>query len=217
MTRTFVTKRVSTPFPPRLIISALTVGAVLLGLSAPVLNAAPNDGPGTEPGPPYVPSGQIPPLTLPPLHVSQNPVVFYGAESTKKIDLSWTPYTWGPVRVNFKAVGGTKYEGYSADFDPSVADPQWIMEVTYGRTYQVYLETPSLENELVGPTLTITTVRVELASTDPPSARANPTAIPGVNPHADPAGTQRLQPGAAARNTAAERTSGAPSAEDRAH
>lgn len=51
MTRTFDTERVSTPFPQRLIISALTVGAVLLGLSAPVLNAAPNDGPGTEPGP----------------------------------------------------------------------------------------------------------------------------------------------------------------------
>jgi hypothetical protein len=45
-------KRVSTAYPPRSIILALGVGAILLGLSAPVVHAGPDDGPGTEPGPP---------------------------------------------------------------------------------------------------------------------------------------------------------------------
>ena len=51
-------KRVSTAFAQRLIILALALGAILLGLSAPVVHAGPDDGPGTEPGPPYVPSGR---------------------------------------------------------------------------------------------------------------------------------------------------------------
>lgn len=213
MTRSFDAKRMSIATAQRLIILALAVGAILLGLSAPVVHAGPDDGPGTEPAPPYVPSGQIPPLTLPTIQTSQNPVVFYGVETKKTIDLTWTPYAWGPVRFHYKAVGGTQFEGYQPEVDPSVANPYAVLEVTYGRTYQVYLETP-YPGTLVGPKLTITTVRVELASTDPPSARVKPTSIPGVNPHTDPAGTQRLEPGAAARNTLQERTSRPPSAED---
>lgn len=207
-------KRVSTAFPQRLIILVLAVGAILLGLSAPVVRAGPDDGSGTEPGPPYVPSGQTPQLTVPPIHASQNPVVFHGVETKKNIDLSWTPYKWAPVRLRYKAVGGTKYAGYYPPVEPSVADPHFPFEVTYGRTYQVYLETTPWPPKQAGPTLTITTVRVELASTDPPPPRVNPTPIPGVNPHPDPPGTQRLDPGAAARNTVEEPTLGAGQRED---
>lgn len=205
-------KRVSTAFAQRLIILALALGAILLGLSAPVVHAGPDDGPGTEPGPPYVPSGQTQ-LTVPPIQASQNPVVFYGVETKKHIDLTWTPYTWAPVRLRFEAVGGTKYAGHYPPVDPSVADPHASFEVTYGRTYQLYLETTPWPPKLVGPTLTITTVRVELASTDPPP-RVNPTSIPGDNPRPDPPGTERLDPGAATRNTMEERTLGATPARD---
>ncbi len=207
-------KRVSTAFPQRLIILVLAVGAILLGLSAPVVHAAPDDGPGTEPGPPYASGGQTLQLSLPPVQASQNPVVFYGAETKKHVDLTWTPYKWGPVRLRFEAVGGPKYAGHGPAVDPSETDPQLSLEVTYGRTYQVWLDTPSLENEQVGPTLTITTVRVELASTNPPPSRVNPPSTPGDNPRLDPPGTQRVDPGAAARNTMEERTLGASQRDD---
>jgi hypothetical protein len=141
-------------------------------------------------------------------------VVFYGAETKKNIDLTWTPYKWAPVRLRFEAVGGTKYAGYYPPVEPSVADPHFIFEVTYGRTYQLYLETTPWPPKQVGPTLTITTVRVELASTDPSPSRLNPTSIPGVDPHPDRPGTQRLDPGAAGRNTVKEPTLGAGQHED---
>ncbi len=198
----------------RLIILALAIGAILLGLSAPVVHAGPDDGQGTEPVPPYVPSGQTPPLALPPIQASQNPVVFYGSETEKDIDLTWTPYPWAPVRLYFEAISGGKHAGYGVEVDPSVTDPHKILEVKYGRTYHAYLETTPWPPKQVGPTLTITTVRVELGSTDPPPTRVNPNSIPGDDPHPDPPGTQRLDPGAAAQNTREERTSGAQTGED---
>jgi hypothetical protein len=201
-------KRATIAFAQRLTISALAVGAILLGLSAPVVHAGPDDGPGSEPGPPYVPSAQTQ-LTPPPIQASQNPVVFDGAETKKNIGLAWTPYKWAPVRLRYKAVGGTKYAGHYPPVEPSVADPHFSFEVTYGRTYQVYLETTPWPPQQVGPTLTITTVRIELASTNPPPPRVNPRSIPGFNPQPDPPSIQRLDPGAAGRNTREEPTSGA--------
>ena len=179
---------------------AAAIGAILLALSAPVAHAAPNDGPGTEPWPPNVPSDQYPSLALPPLQASQNPVVFYGADTKKNVQLTWTPYTWAPVIVRFEAVdSGKQHAGYSAEVDPSVTDPHWSLEVYCCRTYEVYLQVPFTGP--VGPTLTITTVKIELASTDPPPLRVNPTPIPGDNPHPELPGTRRLDPGAAAPNT----------------
>jgi hypothetical protein len=206
-------KRPSIAFAQRLIILALAVGAILLTMGAPVVHAGPDDGTGSEPWPPDVPSDNIASLALPPVTASQNPVVFYGSETQKDIDVTWTPYPWGPVQFHYEAVGGTKLAGMHPQVDPSVPDPHAIMEVRYGRTYHVRLQAP-WPSKLVGPTLTITTVRIEPASTDPQPPRVNPTPIPGVNPHPDPPATQRLDPGAAARNTREERTVGGPSAGD---
>jgi hypothetical protein len=206
-------KRPSIAFAQRLIIPALAVGAILLTLSAPVVHAGPDDGPGSEPWPPDVPSDKTASLALPPVTASQNPVVFYGFETQKNIEITWTPYPWGPVQFRYEAVGGTKLVGTHPQVDPSVPDPHAIMEVRYGRTYHVHLKAP-WPSKLVGPTLIITTVRIELAATDPQPPRVNPRSIPGFNPQPDPPSTQRLDPGAAGRNTREERTVGAPSAED---
>lgn len=186
---------------PRKVISTLAVAASLLALSAPGVHAAPNDGHGTEPGPPYLPGDQIPPLALPPILAEQNPVVFYGSETKKHVDMTWTPYKWGPVRFHYKAVGGTKLVGHHPSVDPDVADPHALMEVIYGRAYDGYLETPSLESKLIGPTLRVTTVRVELASTDPQPPRINPPSIPADKSHPDPVDARRLAPDAAERNS----------------
>jgi hypothetical protein len=213
MTSTFDTNTRARTIAQRLIISALAVGAIMLTLGAPVVHAGPDDGIGTEPWPPDVPSENTASLTLPALTASQNPVVFYGSETKKNIDITWTPYPWGPVQFHYEAVGGTKLEGIQPQIDPTVPDPHAIMEIIYGRTYHVHLKAP-WPSKLVGPTLTITTVRIEPASTDPQPPRVNPTPIPGVNPQPDTPATQRLDPGPAAPNTREERTVGTPSAED---
>jgi hypothetical protein len=213
MTSTFDSKRVTIAFAQKLIIHALAIGAILLALSAPIVHATPNDGPGTEPLPPNGSSDQYPSLALPALVASQNPVVFYGSETKKNIDLTWTPYPWGPVQFRYKAIGGTQLSGTHPAIDPSVTDPHAPMEVIYGRTYHVWLMAP-WPSKLAGPTLTITTVKIELAATDPPPLRVNPPPIPGDNPHSDPPDTQRLTPGAAGGNTREERTSGSSQGED---
>ncbi|WP_164478382.1 hypothetical protein [Mycolicibacterium stellerae] len=181
-------------------ISALAVGATLLSLSAPIVHATPDNGPGTEPSPPYGSSDKYPSLTPPPLMASQNPVVFYGSETEKDIDLTWTPYPWGPVQFRYEAIGGTQLSGTHPPIEPSVTDPHAPMEVTYGRTYHVWLKVP-WPSKLVGPTLTITTVKIGLAPADPQPPRVDSAPIPGDNRRPDPPGTRRLDPGAAAGNT----------------
>jgi hypothetical protein len=197
MSSIFDANRASIAFAQRLIIVALAVSAVLLALSAPIVRAAPDDGTGTEPWPPNVPSDQYPSLALPSLTASQNPVVFYGSQTEKNIDLTWTPYAWGPVQFRYKAIGGTQLSGTHPAIDPSVPDPHAIMEVRYGRTYHVWLMAP-WPSKLAGPTLTITTVKIGLAPNDPQPPRVNGPRIPDDDPEQDPAITQRSDRGAAA-------------------
>jgi hypothetical protein len=205
MSSIFDTKRLAIAFAQRLIIVALAVSAMLLALSAPVVQAAPNDGTGTEPWPPNVSSDQYPSLALPSLTASQNPVVFYGSETEKNIDLTWTPCPWGPVQFRYKAIGGTQLSGTHPAIDPDVTDPHAIMEVRYGRTYHVWLMAP-WPSKLAGPKLTITTVKIGLAPNDPKPPRVDGPQIPDDDPVQDPAVTQRLDPGAAEGNTRDERS-----------
>lgn len=189
MTRTFDGNR--TP-ARRVVITALAVAASLLTLSAPVAPAAPGNGPGDEPFPPNVPSDHYPSLELPSLQASQNPVVFYGNESEKTIELTWAPYPWGPVQFRFKAIdGGPQHAGYHPPIDPDVTNPKALFDVKYGRVYHVWLKTP-YPGEKVGPTLTITTVKIGPASSDPKPPRI-----------------QQLDPGIGDRNTPRDRTPGA--------
>jgi hypothetical protein len=147
---------------------ALAIGTVLLTLSPPGANAGPGNGPGSD-----IPSPK-PPL----LHASENPVVFGPFETTRYIDLTAKAYT-ATVRVICKENGVQKGPGATII---AGTPTDVVSEITYGKTKTCRLETFPEDGQPkeVGPLLTITTVRPEVATTAPqtPPITVNPTVIP---------------------------------------
>lgn len=157
---------------------ALAVGAVLLALTAPTVHAGPDDGPGIDPGAPGVSREQTPTPGLPPIQVSPNPAICYGDQTQTTADVTWTPYPWGPVRLAFDNVGGTQYVGSHPPTEPD-DDPHAILDMPCGRTLRVYLEEP-WPGTLVGPSVDVTTVKLDLVPPDPQPPRIDPTPMPEI-------------------------------------
>jgi hypothetical protein len=168
----------------------LAAAAVLVALSAPAVNAAPGDGPGTEPSDPNVPSDPFPSLALPAIQVSPNPVVCYGNDNQTTTNVTWPPYPWGPVQLAFDNVGGPQYVGNHPPVGPSETETHALLDMPCGRTLQVYLKSP-WPGKLKGPKVTVTTVQLGVVPSDPQPPRINPTLIPGVIPLPEPPATQR--------------------------
>jgi hypothetical protein len=146
------------------IVLALALGAILLLLSASAAHAGPGDGPGID-------SPTAPP---PQVQASENPVVFQGLQTTKQITVTWEAYK--PAAVRVRAVGEPVNMFVFQPDDP----PVMAINIFYGKTVQVYLETvpqPGMPT-LVGPKLTITTVRVDVGTPAPQQPEINPTLIP---------------------------------------
>ena len=126
------------------------------------------------------PSDQYPSLALPPLQASQNPVVFYGADTKKNVQL----------HMDALQVGA----GQSFALKRSTAASS--MRAIARKLTRVVTDAPMefggllLQNLRGIPSGTVhwagwsearpsRTVKIELASTDPPPLRVNPTPIPG--------------------------------------
>ncbi len=152
-----------------LIVSALAVGTTLLALSMPVAQAGPGDGPG---------GSENPTMKPPKLHASENPVVFGPSQTVKWISLTAQPYT---VTVHVISKENGVLQGPGAIIYPGTTI-NLAAEITYGKTYTARLETMP-ENGVpkeVGPLLTITTIRQDVATYNPhpPEISINPTLIP---------------------------------------
>jgi hypothetical protein len=150
------------------IVLALALGAILLLLSASAAHAGPGDA-GDGPG-----NDNPTAIALPPqVQASENPVVFQGLQTTKQITVTWEPYKLAAVRL----IDCTKPGGFLV-FQPD-DPPLAALTVTYGQTGKVCLETFPERGKptLVGPALTITTVRVDVTSV-PQQPEINPTLIP---------------------------------------
>lgn len=184
----------------QLIAWALTITTVLFALTMSVVHAAPGDGPGSQD--PHSPPR--PPL----MHASENPVVFGPKQDVRYIDVTAKPYTkWMRVISKYNDVlqPGGAIIGPDTFCDVSA-------EIHFGTTYKFRLETlPEKENGApheVGPWLTVTTVRPEVATTPdwgPPELGVNPTLIPRVG---DPPATR--DPGALQQPERSPRTTESP-------
>ena len=88
------------------VVSAIAIGAVLLALSTPLGHAAPGDGPGSDNTPP--PPGQVAVVEQLEISVSENPVVFLPHQTTKTINITWTPQPDSKVWVQVTEGSGAK-------------------------------------------------------------------------------------------------------------
>ena len=157
------------------IVLALALGTILFAVSASVAHAAPDDGTSSN-DPANVPPGPTS-LALPPLlEASENPVVFHGTETTRWISLTANPYI---ATVRCISMEDGVQEGPGAIIVAGTPT-DLAGEIIYGKTYKVHLETipENGQPKLVGPTLTITTVRVDVSTASPQPPEINPTLIP---------------------------------------
>ena len=148
---------------------ALAVGTILVALSVPAAHAGPGDGPGSD----------MPVPKPPKLVASENPVVFGPFDDTRYIDVTAKAYPV-TVRVIWKEDG--VWHGPGAIMVAGTPT-EVLAEITYGKTYTARLETIPEDGmpKEVGPWLTITTVRPEIATTadpQPPEIKINPTLTP---------------------------------------
>src|SRR5262245_1037592 len=157
------------------IVLAVALGAILLALSATLAYAAPGDGQ-QGPNAPNVPSDHTAIALPPPLHASENPVLFGLFETTGWIKVTAPPYN-KTVRVIAKEDGVQTGPGAIIGAGTPI---DLIAEIHYGKIHTSQLETipENGEPKLVGPVLTITTKRREIAMPMPQPPAMNPTLIP---------------------------------------
>jgi hypothetical protein len=117
------------------IVSAIAVGVFVLAIGTSSGHAGPADGPGSDntvqpPGPVSLPA----PLEI---SISENPVFFLPNQTSKTVDITWTPQPDSKVWVNVTEGSGAKAV-WSKTMDNGLSGPLKL-EVTYNHFYWVWV------------------------------------------------------------------------------